>query len=70
MMLKPLWCLQVYNSTARAFPRRFVLPLHVTSETATGRNLNTRPSSQATCVKTDRDTVRRRRREVSAVQSC
>lgn len=53
--------LQVYNSTGRAFPRRFVLPLHVTSETATGQNLNTRASSQATCVKTGKDTVSRRR---------
>uniref|UniRef100_H3D2G9 Carotenoid-cleaving dioxygenase, mitochondrial n=1 Tax=Tetraodon nigroviridis TaxID=99883 RepID=H3D2G9_TETNG len=44
---------EVYNSTGRAFPRRFVLPLHVTSQTAAGHNLNTRE----TCVKTDKDTV-------------
>ncbi|TWW74831.1 Beta,beta-carotene 9',10'-oxygenase [Takifugu flavidus] len=48
---------EVYNATGRAFPRRFVLPLHVTSEMATGQNLNTRASSQATCVKTGKDTV-------------
>lgn len=53
--------LQVYNSTGRAFPRRFVLPLHITSETPTGQNLNTRASSQATCVKTSKDTVSRRK---------
>lgn len=83
MMLKQLFCLQVYNCTGRVFPRRFVLPLHISSDTATGHNLNTRPSSQATCVKTDKDTVRsgraggcqegggrRGRRNVSTVQSC
>lgn len=48
---------QVYNSLCRAYPRRFVLPLHVTDETAMGQNLNTRPSSQATCVKTSKDKV-------------
>uniref|UniRef100_A0A3Q3X8D9 Carotenoid-cleaving dioxygenase, mitochondrial n=1 Tax=Mola mola TaxID=94237 RepID=A0A3Q3X8D9_MOLML len=48
---------EVYNATCRAFPRRFVLPLHVTSETPTGQNLNTRVSSQATCVKTRQDKV-------------
>ncbi|XP_019719759.1 beta,beta-carotene 9',10'-oxygenase-like isoform X2 [Hippocampus comes] len=42
---------EVYNSTSRAFPRRFVLPLHVTDDTPTDQNLNTRPSSTATCVK-------------------
>uniref|UniRef100_A0A8C4D6Z8 Carotenoid-cleaving dioxygenase, mitochondrial n=1 Tax=Dicentrarchus labrax TaxID=13489 RepID=A0A8C4D6Z8_DICLA len=41
---------EVYNAMCRAFPRRFVLPLHVTSETPTGQNLNTRPSSTGTCV--------------------
>lgn len=76
MMLKQLLCLQVYNCTGRVFPRRFVLPLHISSDTATGHNLNTRPSSQATCVKTDKDTVGgrgvsgRRGRNVSTVQSC
>ncbi|XP_051902563.1 carotenoid-cleaving dioxygenase, mitochondrial-like isoform X39 [Hippocampus zosterae] len=42
---------EVYNSTSRAFPRRFVLPLHVTDDTPTDQNLNTRLSSTATCVK-------------------
>ncbi|XP_070773100.1 carotenoid-cleaving dioxygenase, mitochondrial-like [Enoplosus armatus] len=48
---------KVYNTMCRVFPRRFVLPLHVTSETTTGQNLNTRPSSQATCVKLSKDKV-------------
>ncbi|XP_035522004.1 beta,beta-carotene 9',10'-oxygenase-like [Morone saxatilis] len=48
---------EVYNAMCRAFPRRFVLPLHVTSETPTGQNLNTRPSSTATCVKISSDKV-------------
>uniref|UniRef100_UPI003AAC1B43 carotenoid-cleaving dioxygenase, mitochondrial-like n=1 Tax=Centroberyx gerrardi TaxID=166262 RepID=UPI003AAC1B43 len=46
---------EVYNTMCRAFPRRFVLPLNVTSDTPTGQNLNTRPSSTATCVKTSKD---------------
>lgn len=46
---------QVYNTMCMSFPQRFVLPLHVTSETTTGQNLNTRPSSQATCVKISKD---------------
>lgn len=49
------FCLQVYDSLCRPYPRRFVLPLHVSDETTTGQNLNTRPSSQATCVKVSRD---------------
>lgn len=54
-----LYCVpsQVYNTMCRAFPRRFVLPLHVTSETPTGQNMNTRPSSSATCVKISKDKV-------------
>uniref|UniRef100_A0A6Q2XES2 Carotenoid-cleaving dioxygenase, mitochondrial n=1 Tax=Esox lucius TaxID=8010 RepID=A0A6Q2XES2_ESOLU len=43
---------QVYNTTSRAFPRRFVLPLNVNDDTPTGVNLNTRPASSATSVKT------------------
>uniref|UniRef100_A0A1A8NCQ8 Carotenoid-cleaving dioxygenase, mitochondrial n=1 Tax=Nothobranchius pienaari TaxID=704102 RepID=A0A1A8NCQ8_9TELE len=42
---------ELYNSIEKAFPRRFVLPLNVTSETPMGQNLNTRASSEATCVK-------------------
>lgn len=42
---------QMYDTIGRTFPRRFVLPLDVTNETPTGQNLNTRPSSKATCVK-------------------
>uniref|UniRef100_A0A665UBM7 Carotenoid-cleaving dioxygenase, mitochondrial n=1 Tax=Echeneis naucrates TaxID=173247 RepID=A0A665UBM7_ECHNA len=48
---------KVYNTLCRTFPRRFVLPLNVTSETPTGQNLNTRPSSEATCVKLCKDKV-------------
>ncbi|XP_056141019.1 carotenoid-cleaving dioxygenase, mitochondrial-like [Lampris incognitus] len=42
---------EVYNTMCRVFPRRFVLPLDVTHDTPTDTDLNTRPSSQATCVK-------------------
>ncbi|XP_037543451.1 beta,beta-carotene 9',10'-oxygenase isoform X2 [Nematolebias whitei] len=48
---------QVYNTSDRVFPRRFVLPLNVTNETPTGQNLNTRPSSKASCVKVSADKV-------------
>ncbi|CAL8267735.1 unnamed protein product [Merluccius merluccius] len=48
---------QVYNTMTRVFPRRFVLPLAVTSDTPTDQNLNTRPDSLATCVKTGPDKV-------------
>uniref|UniRef100_A0A7N8XF00 Carotenoid-cleaving dioxygenase, mitochondrial n=1 Tax=Mastacembelus armatus TaxID=205130 RepID=A0A7N8XF00_9TELE len=48
---------EVYNTICRTFPRRFVLPLDVTSETPTGQNLNTQPSSKATCVKISKDKV-------------
>ncbi|MGH0179917.1 UNVERIFIED_CONTAM: hypothetical protein FKN15_002845 [Acipenser sinensis] len=44
---------EMYNTTARTFPRRFVLPLAVDSSTATGQNLNTLPYSSATAVKRD-----------------
>ncbi|XP_061154472.1 carotenoid-cleaving dioxygenase, mitochondrial-like isoform X2 [Syngnathus typhle] len=42
---------EAYKSSSRAFPRRFVLPLHVTDDTPIDQNLNTRPFSAATCVK-------------------
>ncbi|KAK5858365.1 hypothetical protein PBY51_002511 [Eleginops maclovinus] len=48
---------EVYNAICRAFPRRFVLPLQLTAETPTDQNLNTRPSSEATCVKISKDKV-------------
>ncbi|XP_028451334.1 beta,beta-carotene 9',10'-oxygenase isoform X1 [Perca flavescens] len=48
---------EVYNTMCRVFPRRFVLPLQVTSETPTDQNLNVRPSSAATCVKISKDKV-------------
>jgi hypothetical protein len=41
----------------RVFPRRFVLPLGVTSDTQSNQNLNTRPDSLATCLKTGQDKV-------------
>ncbi|KAF6728846.1 Beta,beta-carotene 9',10'-oxygenase [Oryzias melastigma] len=48
---------EVYNTTERSFPRRFVLPLNLTSETPNNQNLNTRPSSTASCTKISQDTV-------------
>ncbi|XP_068016022.1 carotenoid-cleaving dioxygenase, mitochondrial [Melanerpes formicivorus] len=42
---------QVYESIARAFPRRFVLPLNVNSETPVGKNLNPLPYTLARAVK-------------------
>ncbi|NXK87163.1 BCDO2 oxygenase, partial [Formicarius rufipectus] len=42
---------QVYASVPRAFPRRFVLPLHVDSDTAVGKNLNPLPYTVARAVK-------------------
>ncbi|XP_077448039.1 carotenoid-cleaving dioxygenase, mitochondrial-like isoform X1 [Stigmatopora argus] len=46
---------EVYNRMSIALPRRFVLPLHVTDGTPTEQNLNTRPSSTATCIKTNKN---------------
>ncbi|CAL1573631.1 unnamed protein product [Knipowitschia caucasica] len=48
---------KVYNTLSRPFPRRFVLPLIVTSDTPTDQNLNSRPNSEATCVKVSKDKV-------------
>ncbi|XP_029956272.1 beta,beta-carotene 9',10'-oxygenase-like [Salarias fasciatus] len=48
---------KVYNTLSRPYPRRFVLPLQVTNETPTGQNLNTRSSSEATCVKISNEKV-------------
>lgn len=41
----------------RVFPRRFVLPLNITSETPMDQNLNTRPNSTATATKVTNDKV-------------
>ncbi|XP_076867978.1 carotenoid-cleaving dioxygenase, mitochondrial isoform X2 [Brachyhypopomus gauderio] len=41
---------KVYNSMSSNFPRRFVLPLNITSKTPQGQNLNTRSNSSATAV--------------------
>lgn len=57
-------CSQVYDSLCRPYPRRFVLPLHISDDTPTGQNLNTRPSSQATCVKVCRDKASQSRHTV------
>ncbi|KAF2985390.1 hypothetical protein EK904_004170 [Melospiza melodia maxima] len=42
---------EVYASVPRAFPRRFVLPLDVDSDTPVGKNLNPLPYTQAKAVK-------------------
>ncbi|KAJ7401259.1 Beta,beta-carotene 9',10'-oxygenase [Pitangus sulphuratus] len=42
---------QVYASLPRAFPRRFVLPLHVDPDTPVGKNLNPLPYTLAKAVK-------------------
>ncbi|KTG35170.1 hypothetical protein cypCar_00013826 [Cyprinus carpio] len=41
---------KMYNTMSRPLPRRFVLPLNITSETPLEQNLNTRPDSTATAV--------------------
>uniref|UniRef100_A0A673JI02 Carotenoid-cleaving dioxygenase, mitochondrial n=1 Tax=Sinocyclocheilus rhinocerous TaxID=307959 RepID=A0A673JI02_9TELE len=41
---------EMYNTMSRPYPRRFVLPLNITSETPLEQNLNTRPDSTATAV--------------------
>lgn len=41
---------EMYNIMSRPLPRRFVLPLNITSETPLEQNLNTRPDSTATAV--------------------
>ncbi|XP_056298745.1 carotenoid-cleaving dioxygenase, mitochondrial [Pseudoliparis swirei] len=48
---------EVYNTMSRVFPRRFVLPLNVGGESPSEQNLNTRPSSAATCVHVSKDKV-------------
>jgi len=48
---------EVYNTMARNFPRRFVIPLNVGSETHHGVNLNTRPDSSATAIKISNNKV-------------
>ncbi|XP_032497316.1 beta,beta-carotene 9',10'-oxygenase isoform X3 [Phocoena sinus] len=42
---------QVYNSVARSFPRRFVLPLHVSLNAPEGKNLSPLTYSSASAVK-------------------
>uniref|UniRef100_A0A671SB04 Carotenoid-cleaving dioxygenase, mitochondrial n=1 Tax=Sinocyclocheilus anshuiensis TaxID=1608454 RepID=A0A671SB04_9TELE len=46
----PLSFSQMYNTMSRPLPRRFVLPLNISSETPLEQNLNTRPDSTATAV--------------------
>ncbi|XP_068936479.1 carotenoid-cleaving dioxygenase, mitochondrial isoform X4 [Petaurus breviceps papuanus] len=42
---------QVYNSVTKAFPRRFVLPLDISTKASVGQNLNSLTYSSATAVK-------------------
>lgn len=49
--------MKVYNKMCRVFPRRFVLPLNITNDTAMNQNLNTRPNSTATAMKIANDKV-------------
>lgn len=42
---------QVYNSVGRSFPRRFVLPLHVSLNDPEGENLSPLSYSSASAVK-------------------
>lgn len=42
---------QAYNSVARSFPRRFVLPLHVSLNAPEGENLSPLSYSSASAVK-------------------
>lgn len=42
---------QVYNSVGRSFPRRFVLPLHVSLNDPEGQNLSPLSYSSASAVK-------------------
>ncbi|XP_007494883.2 carotenoid-cleaving dioxygenase, mitochondrial [Monodelphis domestica] len=42
---------QVYNSVARAFPRRFVLPLDISTKASVGQNLSPLTYSSASAVK-------------------
>ncbi|KAG9348269.1 hypothetical protein JZ751_002004 [Albula glossodonta] len=48
---------EVYNTLCRVFPRRFVLPLNIDSDTPLGQNLNTRSNSPATAIRTAKDKV-------------
>lgn len=42
---------QVYNTLCRVFPRRFVLPINISHDTAYNQNLNTLPFSRASSVR-------------------
>lgn len=48
-LLLPLW--QIYNSFARPYPRRFVLPVGVDPSIPAGQNLNPLLYTSATAVK-------------------
>lgn len=48
---------QVYNTLCRVFPRRFILPLSVNEDTPYDCNLNNRPDSTATSMRTAKDKV-------------
>ncbi|CAL8359875.1 unnamed protein product [Merluccius merluccius] len=42
---------EVYNTMCRVFPRRFILPLHIGTETPCGTNLNSQMDSTSTAIK-------------------
>ncbi|CAL8336091.1 unnamed protein product [Boreogadus saida] len=48
---------EVYNTMCRVFPRRFVLPLNVGTETPCGTNLNKQTDSPATAIKISNNKV-------------
>ncbi|XP_072314811.1 carotenoid-cleaving dioxygenase, mitochondrial-like [Eucyclogobius newberryi] len=48
---------EVYNTLDRVFPRRFVFPLNIDKDTPHDQNLNTLPSSTATCIMTSKNKV-------------
>ncbi|XP_043936992.1 beta,beta-carotene 9',10'-oxygenase isoform X5 [Protopterus annectens] len=48
---------QVYDSVPKLFPRRFVLPLHISSESPNDKNLNTLSYSPATAIRKEDGTL-------------
>ncbi|XP_030632880.1 beta-carotene oxygenase 2b [Chanos chanos] len=48
---------EVYNTMCRVFPRRFVLPLNIDTNTPSEQNLNTLVYSKATAIKTAKNQI-------------
>ncbi|XP_043936989.1 beta,beta-carotene 9',10'-oxygenase isoform X2 [Protopterus annectens] len=48
---------EVYDSVPKLFPRRFVLPLHISSESPNDKNLNTLSYSPATAIRKEDGTL-------------